>query len=545
METGSVMTITDTKIYSEGWQKWKDPEVPEYFNPTEYLLDRHMESQIERKCAITCDGAKITYRELLGKVNRVANAFMSLGLEPENRVLLFGNDSIAFLSTWIGALRCGLVPVVVSDLYKKDMLLYFLKDTASKALFIDEAQLAKLEGIKDSVPSTLKHIMVHGDAKGQWHSFDELIKDKSSSFEPVPRHRNDVTYMFYSGGTTGRAKGITHLAQDFVLIPERHGAYWEYSADDICFATSKKYFTHGLWPGVLMPLYHGATSVISREPPTAENVVSTIEQDKPTALITVPTVVKNILAYVEQVDKTPDFSSLRMAISASEKMPPEIFEKWYKHFNLEIMDSIGSAEVTYEWIANRPKEFKRGSLGKPVFGVEIKLVDHDGQEVTEPNKEGEAWVKSKTACFFYWRKFDKTKETLVGEWCRTGDLLTFDEDGFFWFSGRSGDVFKVKGLWVSPIEVEAVITEEPEVLEAAVISKEDEEGLTHAKAFVVLKKGFSPSDELTERLGQSIRQQIGGYKVPKWIAYVDSLPRTTLLKIDRRTLREQEKARQS
>jgi benzoate-CoA ligase len=256
-------------------------------------------------------------------------------------------------------------------------------------------------------------------------------------------------------------------------------------------------------------------------------------------------VVKNILAYVEQVDKTPDFSSLRMAISASEKMPPEIFEKWYKHFNLEIMDSIGSAEVTYEWIANRPKEFKRGSLGKPVFGVEIKLVDHDGQEVTEPNKEGEAWVKSKTACFFYWRKFDKTKETLVGEWCRTGDLLTFDEDGFFWFSGRSGDVFKVKGLWVSPIEVEAVITEEPEVLEAAVISKEDEEGLTHAKAFVVLKKGFSPSDELTERLGQSIRQQIGGYKVPKWIAYVDSLPRTTLLKIDRRTLREQEKARQS
>lgn len=170
-----------------------------------------------------------------------------------------------------------------------------------------------------------------------------------------------MTFMLYSGGTTGNAKGITHLAHDFVLIPERHGTFWEYKTDDICFATSKKYFTHGLWPGVLMPLYHEATSVINREAPTAENVVSVIEKEKPSVLITVPTVVKNILAYVEQSERVPDFSSLRMAITASEKMPPEVFEKFYKFFNLELMDSIGSAEVTYEWIANRPKEFRRGA----------------------------------------------------------------------------------------------------------------------------------------------------------------------------------------
>jgi benzoate-CoA ligase len=169
-----------------------------------------------------------------------------------------------------------------------------------------------------------------------------------------------------------------------------------------------------------------------------------------TKLITVPTIIKNMMQHVESQGLHPDFSSLNLAITASEKLPPEIFQKIHDTFGVELLDSIGSSEITYGWIANRPKEFRRGSLGKPVFGVEIRLVGSDGAEVIEPRTDGEAWVKSRTSCFYYWRKYDKSKETFIGQWTRTGDMMCFDEDGFFWFSGRSDDDFKVKGLWVSP-----------------------------------------------------------------------------------------------
>tara|TARA_E500000075_G_C6851139_1_gene250029 strand:- start:52 stop:753 length:702 start_codon:yes stop_codon:yes gene_type:complete len=228
--------------------------------------------------------------------------------------------------------------------------------------------------------------------------------------------------------------------------------------------------------------------------------------------------------------------SISLVVSASEKMPPEVFEKFDYLFGLEILDSIGSSEVTYEWIANRPKDFKRGSLGKPVFGVGIKLIDDNGDEITKPNISGECWVESQTACFFYWRKYDKSRDTFIGSWTRTGDTLFFDEDGFFWFSGRSDDVFKVRGLWVSPIEVEGAITKHKGVLEAAVIPS-DNKGLTVPKAFVVLQQGQKGDKNLIKELKKSVRK-IGGYKIPEEVIFVDDLPRTTLMKIDRRTLRE-------
>ena len=273
-------------------------------------------------------------------------------------------------------------------------------------------------------------------------------------------------------------------------------------------------------------------------------MVKIVERTRATKLITVPTIIKNLMLYAEQAKRAADFGSVKLVITASEKMPPEIFEKFHGQFGVELMDSIGSSEITYEWIANRPKEFRRGSLGKPVFGYEVKLVDPDGNEVTEPGREGEAWIKSRTACLFYWRKLDKTKGTFIGPWTRTGDTLYFDEDGFFWFSGRSDDLFKVGGIWVSPVEVEAAITEHPAVLEAAVISYDDAEGLTKPKAFVVLHPGHEPSDDLTEALKRNV-QRIGGYKIPEEIEYVESLPRTTLLKIDRRSLRDQEKVKRT
>lgn len=530
------------RIYGPEWRAWKDPDVPETFNPTTLLLDKHLGTPAADKCALAVDDADYSYADLLAHVCRAAHGLVALGLRAEDRILLFGTDSLEFVAVWLGAVRAGIVPVVISDQYKAANLRYFLDDTAARALFIDAEQLAKLDEIAAGLPRTLEHIVVRGAARGTAVAYDAMVAGKPATFEPLPRHRNDIAYMFYSGGTTGTAKGITHLAHDFPLIPERHGAFWEYHAGDVVHATSKKYFTHGLWPGVLIPLYWGATAVISRLPPTPDNVIRIVETRRATKLVTVPTIVKNMMLFVEETGHTPMFDSCGLIITASEKMPPEIFEKFRATFGTELHDSIGSSEITYEWIANRAKEYKRGSLGKPVFGFEAKLMDPDGNEVTEPGREGEAWIKSVTACFFYWRKYDRTKETFVGPWTRTGDTLYFDEDGFFWFAGRSDDVFKVKGLWVSPIEVEAAITEHPAVLEAAVISVEDTDGLTKPKAFVVLRPGHAASDALAAALKENVRK-VGGYKVPDDIAFVDALPRTTLLKIDRRTLREQERAR--
>jgi benzoate-CoA ligase len=544
-----VPTPYDDRIYGPDWRAWIDPEVPDEIAPTSLLLDRHLGTPVEHKAALIVDGEAISYGELAQRVAAVSAGLAARGVVPEDRILLFGTDSLDYVAMWLGAVRAGAIPAVVSDLYRARELLYFLRDTAARLCFIDAEQLSKIAEIADELPSSLHTIIVSGERpppdRSEAAKFEgrklvpfAAIRDGYAPITPPwLRHRNDVTYTFFSGGTTGTAKGITHLAHDFVLVPERHGRFWQYRETDVVFATSKKYFTHGLWPGLLIPLYWGATAVLMRRPPLPELVVRTMAAAKVTKLITVPTVLKNILEHLRQSGTRPNFPALDFVASASEKIPPEIFSRFHEQFGVELFDSIGSSEITYEWIANRQKEFKRGSLGKPVFGYEVRLMSPDHGDVTEPNAPGEAWIKSKTACFFYWRKYDKSRETFIGEWTRTGDNLYFDEDGFFWFSGRNDDMFKVKGLWVTPIEIEAALTGHPAVHEAAVVSFTDPDGFTKPKAYLVLRQGHLQSDALTVELCAAVRP-LGGYKVPERYEFIEELPRTTLMKIDRRALRQ-------
>jgi benzoate-CoA ligase len=541
-------TAFDDRIYGPDWRAWVDPEVPDEIAPTALLLDRHLGTPVEHKAALIVDGETTSYGALARLVAAVSAGLAAYGVVPEDRILLFGTDSLDYVAMWLGAARAGAVPAVVSDLYKARELLYFLGDTAARLCFIDAEQLAKLVEIAGELPPSLRTVIVRGEpdvgiaarlAGRKVLPFAAIRDSGAPVARPRPRHRNDVTYMFFSGGTTGTAKGITHLAHDFVLVPERHGRFWEYRETDVVFATSKKYFTHGLWPGLLIPLYWGATAILMRRPPLPELVLQTMAEAGVTKLVTVPTVLKNILEHVRQSGVKPDFPALNFVASASEKIPPEIFARFHEQFGVELFDSIGSSEITYEWIANCQKEFKRGSLGKPIFGYEVRLVSGDHGDVTEPNVPGEAWIKSKTACFFYWRKYDKSRETFIGQWTRTGDNLYFDEDGFFWFSGRNDDMFKVKGLWVTPIEIEAALTGHPAVREAAVVSFTDHDGFTKPLAYAVLRQGYAQNDALIAELCAAVRP-LGGYKVPARYEFIDELPRTTLMKIDRRTLRQRE-----
>jgi benzoate-CoA ligase family protein len=531
------------RIFTPDWHAFQDPAVPDWINPLELLLGRHIADPAKaEKIALIIDDENVSYRALDARVRTVAGGLRDFGLRPEQRLLMFGTDSFDYVTIWLGALHAGLVPAVVSDLYRPKDLLYLLEDTGACCLFIDSEQIGKLDEIAEYLPESLERILVRGAAGGIAAKLGgRHVRELSSfagakSFPGTIRHANDICYMFYSGGTTGQAKGITHLTHDFLLVPERHGPFWEYTSQDVVFATSKKYFTHGLWPGVLIPLYYGATAVLTRAAVHPQMVLDLLIRENVTKLITVPTILRNVL---DHIDSKSDFirpATLNFVASASEKIPPHLFNRFHSVFGVEIFDSIGSSEVTYEWIANRPKDFKRGSLGRPVFGYEVKLMDHEGREILEPDIPGEAWIRSKTSCFFYWRKYDKSREAIVGEWIRSGDNLYFDTEGYFWFAGRENDVFKVSGLWVSPLDIEAALMLHTAVVEAAVVPFVGDGGLIKPKAFVVLKNGHAPSAKLEQELREKVRP-LGGYKVPAAFDYIENLPRTTLQKVDRKALR--------
>ncbi|MQA04984.1 MAG: AMP-binding protein [Streptosporangiales bacterium] len=543
-ETFSRLAESGT-AYSSEWYEWRDPEIPAQLSPTWYLLDKHLETDRADKAALVADGVPYTYRELAALVERVTAGLAELGVAPGCRLLMVGTDSVEYVALWLACVRAGVIPVVVSDQVKPGQLAYYLLDVEPAVLYVDAAHLTKLGEAVGEVGHAPPTVVVRGDATAagselaaaRVEPMQRLTDCAAQPPAPVSLHANDIAYMLYSGSTTGPAKGVTHLAHDFLLVPERQGAYWEYTESDVVHATSKKFFTHGLWPGVLIPLYWGSTAVVSSDVPSGESVVEIVEKHRPTKLITVPTTVKAILRYADESGRRPDFSSVGLVVTASEQVPTEIAVRFDELFGLELMDSIGSSEVTYEWIANRQRDYRRGTLGRPVFGYEIKLVGADGDEVTEAGVEGEAWVRSNTACLFYWRKFDASRNTFVGPWTRTGDMLKLTEDGYFQFVGRRDDLFKVSGMWVSPLEVEGAIATSPVVHEVAVVGAPDDNGLTKPVAFVVLRGGEDPTDELADDLRTRVRK-VGGYKVPSVVRFVDALPRTPLMKINRRALRE-------
>ena len=532
------------RIHPPQWREYQALDPPEWLNATELLLDKHIQDNgTAQKTAIIADDVPYSYEHLLKLVCKAANALTSeLQLDSDNRLLIIAPDRIEAVLTWLGAHRAGVVPGWVSPLYKPQDLAYFIRDSACRALFIDSGSLGKLLEAQAELPSGLKHIIVYGSSEGTGRSYDELVDAMPDTFAPQRKHVDDFSYLFYSGGTTGRAKCIVHTVRDFTWVPQSFVSFMEWKPEYVHYDTSPKFHTHGIWPGVIIPLWNGATTVLVSDRMSPDLVVGTVQKYRPQVLTTVPTVLKWLVAYPSEQGIQPDFSSLNMVHSAAEKIPMAIHEKFREIYDLEVFDSIGSSEIAYEWLANRPAEHKMGSAGKPVFNCEALLVDPDTMEIIrEPHQQGEIWVKSDGVFFFYWRKYHKTKDCLVGPWMRTGDVVYFDEDGFLFHVSRVDDVFKVSGMWVSPLEVEDSLLRHEAVQDAAVIPRKSEaDGLTSPKAFIVLSPGWTLTDELVRELQKRVRDDIGGYKSPKWIEAIDEIPSTTFQKISRVTLRQQE-----
>jgi len=377
---------------------------------------------------------------------------------------------------------------------------------------------------------------VFGDAPEGMESLQRLLGESSPELEPEQTTKDDAAFWLYSSGSTGFPKGCVHLHHDMVVCARLFGdGVLGIREIDRTFSVAKLFFAYGLGNALYFPFYVGATTILWPGAPTPQNVYAVIEKHKPTLLYSVPTGYSMLLAH-ERPGADFDLSSLRLAISAGEALSPSLYERFKARFGLDIIDGIGSTEAGHMFISNRPGAIRPGSSGQIVNGYEARILDDSGQAVAV-NEIGNLWIRGDSVCAGYWNQHEKTKATIEGHWLRTGDKYTQDEDGFYWYAGRSDDMLKVGGQWVSPIEVENALVAHPSVLECGVVGREDGDGLVKPIAYVVPRQGVAATPELAKELQQFVGDQLAEYKRPRSVEFLSELPKTATGKIQRFRLR--------
>ena len=506
------------------------------YNAAETFIDAHRGTRDDR-VAIRCQGASITYGELAANVDRTGNALRGLGIDLEQRVVIHCLDSPPFVYAFFGAIKIGAVPVPTNTLLVARDLRYILEDSRATAIVVSAPLLAKVLEIRAELPR-LRHVIVAGaPAQDGVLSLEDLMRDADDELTPADTSPDDPCFWLYSSGTTGFPKGAVHLQHDMLFCTETYGkSVLASTENDRHFTVSPLFHAYGLGNGVFFPFRVGASTVYKPERSTPDLVYGLITKERPTILFTAPTFYAALLAYPE-AGFAHDLSSLRFAVSAGEALPKPLFDAWKKRFGTEILDGIGSTEMLHIFISNFPGKAKGGTSGTVVPGYKAKIVDDDERELAA-GESGHLWVSGDSACAFYWNKHEKTKATIRGEWMVTGDKYHLDEDGYFTYEGRSDDMMKVSGQWVSPAEVEAALMGHAKVLECAVVGLKDKDELLKPKAFVVLKDGNAGDDALAEELKAFVKGRITPYKYPRWVEFVAELPKNAAGKIQRFKLRE-------
>jgi benzoate-CoA ligase len=509
--------------------------LPAQFNAATYFVDRNVEEGRGSSTAFLCEDRTLTYRDVQELTNRTGNALLELGVEMEDRVLMLCLDAPEFIGTFWGAIKIGAVPIPVNTLMRAADYLYFLNDSRAKVAVVSAPLLAEAGPVLGQA-RFLRHVLVAGGSPGPYLSYEGRVAAASSTLSAAPTSRDDAAFWLYSSGSTGFPKGAVHLQHDMVVCVETYARQvLGLRETDRTFSAAKLFFAYGLGNGGYFSMGVGAESVLHPHRPTPEGVFEVIARRRPTIFFGVPTLYAAMLA-VKEAEKRFDLGSLRLCVSAGEALPDEIYRRWHDRFGVEIIDGIGTTEILHIFLSNRPGAVKPGSSGLPVPGYEAIIVDDAGLPV--PSGEiGNLRVRGDSTMAGYWNKHDKTRETLFGEWIQTGDKYYQDAEGYYWYAGRSDDMLKVGGIWVSPIEVEATLIKHPSVLEAAVVGKEDVDRLVKPKAFVVLKEPAAGTTALAGELKAFVKDKIAPYKYPRWIEFVDELPKTATGKIQRFKLR--------
>jgi benzoate-CoA ligase family protein len=509
--------------------------LPDEFNAAVYFIDRHLSEGRAGKVAIECGDQRVTYGQLAGLVNHFGNGLKTLGVRMEERVLLLLVDTPEFAACFFGAIKIGAVPVPVNTLLKTADYQYLVNNSRARVVVVSESLLTLIQRIPRGELPYLEAIVVVGQAPAGMLSFDELTSKSASDLAPAPTRKDDAAFWLYSSGSTGQPKACVHLQHDMVVSSERYAkAILKIREDDRFFSVAKLFFAYGLGNGLYFPLAVGATSILLPGPPRPQSVFEVFERHRPTLFFSVPSNYVKLLAH--EPERAFDLSYVRHAISAGEALPASVFHRFKQRFGVEILDAIGSTEALHMMISNAPGAVRPGSSGTIIPGFDAKIVDDNDQPVA-PGEIGNLLVKADSTCACYWNEHEKTKETISGHWLRTGDKYHQDGDGYFWYAGRSDDMIKVSGVWISPIEIERVLVEHPAVQEVAVIFRQDADELLKPAACVVLRNGAQGSQPLARELQDFVLERLPAYKRPRWIEFMEELPKTATGKVQRFKLR--------
>ncbi len=502
-------------------------DYPRNFNAAAEMVDRHLTEGRAGKAAFIDPHRTLTYSELAAESNQAANLMGSLGLRREDRVACILLDTCDYPPIFWGAIKAGIVPIALNTMLTTEQYRYILEDSRARVLFISKPLLPVVEPILKGLPQ-LAHTVVVGDGG----DYGGLSRAQSSNFTIADTVADEVAFWLYSSGSTGMPKGTKHLHTSPMETSRIYAKpVLGIGEQDVFLSAAKLFFAYGLGNGMTFPLSVGGTAILWPERPTPQAMYGLMQKHRPTLYFGVPTLYASMLASGE----TDAGGNLRACISAGEALPQEVGKAWEQRFGVEILDGIGSTEMLHIFLSNRSGAVRYGTSGNAVPGYDLRLVDDDGSELGDGDI-GELVVRGPTAAEGYWNQREKTRLTFRGEWTHTGDKYMRSPDGYYTYQGRTDDMFKVSGIWVSPFEVESALISHPAVLEAAVVPAEDSEGLLKPKAFVVLKDGSGDSS-LFDALKAHVQASVGPWKYPRWVEVVEELPKTATGKIQRFKLR--------
>ena len=506
---------------------------PDVFNVAVPLIDQHLDKARGGMTAIVFDdtGETVSYGQLAERVNRCGNLLKSLAGESEGRVLMVVKDCPEFFYVFWGAIKAGLIPVPLNTLLRADDYRHIIEDSDCAGLvyspeFRDEVARA-LAGA-DHQPTFI--LCTEGPS-----SVSDMLEEASAILEPAATSADSECFWLYSSGSTGRPKGAVHRHRDIVTTCVHYATNaLGVVEDDICFSAAKLFFAYGLGNAMTFPLWAGATAVLSGQRPTPDMTFDIIDKHKPTLYFGVPTL---YAAQLRALDDAPrDLSSLRACVSAGEALPADIFRRWRERTGTLILDGIGSTEALHIFISNTSDDYRPGTSGRPVHGYEARIVDEEGAPVAA-GETGRLFIRGDSTAPYYWNNPERTTETMVDGWLNTGDTYYQDSEGYYVYCGRSDDMLKVGGIWCSPVEIEGRLIEHPRVLEAAVVGRADADELIKPEAFVVLNDSGDASDSLADELLEHCKSALARYKYPRWVNFVDDLPKTATGKVQRYRLR--------
>jgi 4-hydroxybenzoate-CoA ligase len=501
-------------------------------NAFDYFVARHLREGRGDRLAFSDPWRRLTYGELDAAAARFAAGLKAAGIERERRIALVMLDTIDFPVAFWGALRAGVIPVPINTLLPPDITGYILDDSRAAALVVSAPLLPALRA-----PARRMKRIVVSNPDGSAGGFTDFLVPAGANEPPVECSPDEVAFWLYSSGSTGNPKGVRHVHASLKATADTYGAQvLGIRPDDVMFSVAKLFFAYGLGNSMTFPMSVGAAAVLCPDRPTPEAVISTMRRCRPTIFAGVPTLYAAMLAN-RTLGRGAGSDRLRRCISAGEPLPEHIGVRWRATVGCDILDGIGSTEMLHIFLSNRPDDIRYGTTGKPVPGYDVRILDAGG-EVAD-GEPGELVVRGPSAGDGYWNQRAKSHHTFRGEWTHTGDTYVRDADGYYRYCGRSDDMLKVGGIWVSPFEVEEALIGHQAVLEAAVVGQADADGLIKPKAFVVLKPDAPRADAaLTEELQTHVKAAVGVWKYPRWIAFRDTLPKTATGKIQRYKLRE-------